>query len=80
MKKVSIKGQIYNRIPCGNNDHLDYNKKDGTSCKDCGVNIGEYHKPHCEAEQCPAINNCEIVKAGYCGGQLCGCELNPVYL
>lgn len=75
MTKIRIDGKLYNRIPCGENDLLPYNK-DGKPCKDCGVKVGEYHLPYCEAEMCPIIDTCPNRKQGkyICGGQLCGCE------
>ena len=37
-------------------------KKD-EKCHDCGVHIGEVHKPGCDWEECP-----------FCGRQLLSCE------
>jgi hypothetical protein len=41
---------------------------DGERCPDCGVGVGEYHRPGCDVEQCP-----------YCGSQLisCCCRRRP---
>lgn len=78
MGKVRINGKEYDRIPCGENDFIQYNL-DGTPCKDCGVNVGEDHAPYCEAEKCPIVNTCENVPAK-CGGQLCGCCCEREYL
>lgn len=73
--KIKIKGKLYNRIPCGENDFLPYNT-DGKPCKDCGAQIGEYHAPYCEAEKCPIVDSCDYLISDKfkCSGQLCGCE------
>ena len=80
MSRVEIRGKLYKRIPCGENDYFPYNQ-DRKQCKDCGVNIGEYHIEYCEAEMCPAREDCHIYKdTHYCLGQLCGCQFNQRYL
>ena len=77
MAKVKINGALYDRIPCGNDDFLEYNK-DGKPCKDCGAAVGEYHSQYCEAEMCPARSVCDLAVS--CGGQLCACEKQPEYI
>lgn len=80
MKFIEINGKCYERIPCGENDFLEYNK-DRNPCKDCGVKAGDYHQIGCEAEICPAKEDCEIYTgSNKCAGQLCGCELSPKYV
>ena len=78
MYTVKIRGKYYKRIPCGDNDFLDYNM-DGRPCKDCGVSVGQYHVAGCEAEKCP-VEDCIMRKKKFpCNTQLCGCRLKPVF-
>ena len=75
MKHVVIRGKYYERIPCGEHDFLE-NNKDGKPCKNCGAKHGEYHRNSCEAEMCPAKDECEICTEQHnCAGQMCGCNL-----
>ncbi len=57
--EVICNGKKYKRIPYGQEDGM---PAMGKSCHDCGVTLGRYHHPGCDAEECPA-----------CGGQLIGC-------
>jgi hypothetical protein len=49
-------GEIFEKIKYGNEECEAVVER----CPDCGVEIGGYHHPECDQEQCPRCN-CQLI-------------------
>jgi hypothetical protein len=60
--------ETYERVPYGS-ETLYLNWDFSIPCHDCWVNVGEFHHPGCDVEECPKCHG------QFLGGGVCACFL-----